>query len=260
MIKTLIFDFGGVIATISRDKAVAAFTRIGLNDADARLDKYHQSGIFQALEEGKLDEIGFRTELGRLCNRELSFEEVKKAWLGFFVEVPPAILKYLEELKKEYRILILSNTNPYVMSWACSTEFSSEGKPLTHYADRLYLSYQIGYTKPAPEIFRHLIDDSGICPEEALFVDDGASNVKKRRRIRFPYILSGKRQRLAFRPLGSSATTRVKTRFDSKSRKASFPDKTQESSRAHARPDMTSISIAAHHREESGFPPLYRQE
>ena len=36
MIKTLIFDFGGVIATISRDKAVAAFTRIGLNDADAR--------------------------------------------------------------------------------------------------------------------------------------------------------------------------------------------------------------------------------
>ena len=179
MVKTLIFDFGGVIATISRDKAVAAFTRIGLNDADARLDKYHQSGIFQALEEGKLDEIGFRTELGRLCNRELSFEEVKKAWLGFFVEVPPAILKYLEELKKEYRILILSNTNPYVMSWACSTEFSSERKPLTHYADRLYLSYQIGYTKPAPEIFRHLIDDSGICPEEALFVDDGASNVKK---------------------------------------------------------------------------------
>ena len=65
------------------------------------------------------------------------------------------------------------------MSWACSTEFSSEGKPLTHYADRLYLSYQIGYTKPAPEIFRHLIDDSRICPEETLFVDDGASNVKK---------------------------------------------------------------------------------
>ncbi len=185
MIKTLIFDFGGVIATISRDKAVAAFTRIGLNDADSRLDKYHQSGIFQALEEGKLDETGFRAELGRLCNRELSFEEVKKAWLGFFVEVPPAILKYLEELKKEYRILILSNTNPYVMSWACSTDFSAEGKPLTHYADRLYLSYQIGYTKPAAEIFRHLIDDSGIRPEETLFVDDGASNVKKREEFGF---------------------------------------------------------------------------
>ena len=178
MIKTLIFDFGGVIATISRDKAVAAFTRIGLNDADARLDKYHQSGIFQALEEGKLDEIGFRTELGRLCNRELSFEEVKKAWLGFFVEVPPAILKYLEELKKEYRILILSNTNPYVMSWACSPEFSSQGKSLADYCDKLYLSYQLGCTKPDKGIFYHMLEDSGMVPSETLFVDDGDSNVR----------------------------------------------------------------------------------
>ena len=178
MIKTLIFDFGGVIATISRDKAVAAFTRIGLNDADDRLDKYHQSGIFQALEEGKLDEIGFRTELGRLCNRELSFEEVKKAWLGFFVEVPPAILKYLEELKKEYRILILSNTNPYVMSWACSPEFSSQGKSLADYCDKLYLSYQLGCTKPDKGIFYHMLEDSGMVPSETLFVDDGDSNVR----------------------------------------------------------------------------------
>ena len=52
MIKTLIFDFGGVIATISRDKAVAAFTRIGLNDADARLDKYHQSEYFKHWKKG----------------------------------------------------------------------------------------------------------------------------------------------------------------------------------------------------------------
>ena len=130
MIKTLIFDFGGVIATIDRDRAVAAFARIGLADADARLDKYHQSGIFQELEEGKLDEAGFRAELSRLCGRELTFEEVKSAWLGFFVEVPTAILDYLETLKKRYRILILSNTNTYVMSWACSADFSPSGKSL----------------------------------------------------------------------------------------------------------------------------------
>ncbi len=185
MIKTLIFDFGGVIATIDRDRAVAAFAHIGLADADARLDKYHQSGIFQELEEGKLDEAGFRAELSRLCGRELTFEEVKSAWLGFFVEVPPAILDYIEELKKRYRIFILSNTNPYVMSWACSSDFTPSGKALTDYADRLYLSYRIGYTKPAPEIFRHLLDDSGIRPEEALFVDDGASNIARGKELGF---------------------------------------------------------------------------
>lgn len=50
MIKNIVFDFGGVIADISRDKAVRAFQELGLQDADTRLDKYHQTGIFQELE------------------------------------------------------------------------------------------------------------------------------------------------------------------------------------------------------------------
>lgn len=45
MIKNLIFDFGGVIAPISREQAVEAFRQLGVADADQRLDKYHQTGI-----------------------------------------------------------------------------------------------------------------------------------------------------------------------------------------------------------------------
>ena len=47
MIKNIVFDFGGVIADIDRDKAVQAFVKLGLKDAETRLDKYHQTGIFQ---------------------------------------------------------------------------------------------------------------------------------------------------------------------------------------------------------------------
>lgn len=60
MIKNIVFDFGGVIAPISRDRAVEAFIRLGLTDADTRLDKYHQTGIFQQLEEGKIDANTFQ--------------------------------------------------------------------------------------------------------------------------------------------------------------------------------------------------------
>ena len=72
MIKNIVFDFGGVIADIDRDKAVQAFVKLGLKDAETRLDKYHQTGIFQELEEGKLSADGFREKLGELCGRELS--------------------------------------------------------------------------------------------------------------------------------------------------------------------------------------------
>lgn len=177
MIKNIVFDFGGVIADISRNQAVQAFIELGLKDADTRLDKYHQTGIFQELEEGKLSADAYREELGRLCGRELTEAETRRAWLGFFVGVDSRKLEYLLELRKNYRVYILSNTNPFVMSWARSPEFSQAGKPLDDYCEKLYLSYQIGYTKPARQIFDFMVEDSGILPAETMFVDDGAANV-----------------------------------------------------------------------------------
>lgn len=94
MIKNIVFDFGGVIVDIDRDKAVQAFIKLGLTDADSRLDKYHQTGIFQELEEGKLSADEFRKQLGDLCGRELTMEETKQAWLGFFNEVDLRKLDY----------------------------------------------------------------------------------------------------------------------------------------------------------------------
>lgn len=178
MIKNIVFDFGGVIADIDRDKAVQAFIKLGLKDAETRLDKYHQTGIFQGLEEGKLSADEFREELGKLCGRSLSVEETRQAWLGFFTGVDLRKLDYILELGKSYRVYILSNTNPYVMSWACSPEFSSRGKSLADYCDKLYLSYQIGCTKPESEIFHHMLEDSGMIPSEILFVDDGGANIR----------------------------------------------------------------------------------
>ena len=63
------------------------------------------------------------------------------------------------------------------MSWACGPDFSSKKKPLNDYCDKLYLSYQVGHTKPAPEIFEFMVNDCNIIPSETLFVDDGASNI-----------------------------------------------------------------------------------
>lgn len=179
MIKNIVFDFGGVIAPISRDRAVEAFIRLGLTDADTRLDKYHQTGIFQQLEEGKIDANTFQERLGELCGRKLEWEETKEAWLGFFTGVNPDILTYLEDLRTRYRLFVLSNTNPYVIDWACSSQFFPSGKPLNEYFDKLYLSYKIGYTKPDNHIYDFMIKDASLIPSETLFVDDGPANIEK---------------------------------------------------------------------------------
>lgn len=183
MIKQVIFDFAGVITDLTWEGAVVSFTNAGLKNADKILDKYHQSGILQALEEGKMDTETFRKEFSMMCERELTQEEIKKAWMGYFNGLDERKLEYIENLRKEYKVYLLSNTNPYVMSWACSSEFSSKGKGLHEYFDKLYLSYEIGFTKPHEEIYKYMLKDGNMKPEESLFVDDGSSNVETAQRL-----------------------------------------------------------------------------
>lgn len=182
MIKQIIFDFAGVITDLTWEGAVASFSEIGLPQADKVLDKYHQNGIFQALEEGKMDTDTFRKELSKMCLRELQQSEIKKAWMGYFNGMDERKLEFILELRKKYKVYLLSNTNPYVMEWACSPAFASRGG-LNAYFDKLYLSYEIGYTKPHENIFKHLLDDAHINPNEALFVDDGLSNVEAAQKL-----------------------------------------------------------------------------
>ena len=59
-IKNVVFDFGGVIIDIDRDRAVKKFVEIGVKDADNLLDKYHQKGIFLEIEDGRIDAESFR--------------------------------------------------------------------------------------------------------------------------------------------------------------------------------------------------------
>ena len=178
MIKQVIFDFAGVITDLTWEGAVVSFSKIGLKNADKILDRYHQNGIFQALEEGKMDVETFRVELGAMCGRELSQNEIREAWLGYFNGLDERKLDFLEELRKEYKVYLLSNSNPYIMNWARSSEFSSKGKKLDEYFDKLYISYEIGYTKPDEGIYNFMIQDANLKPEESLFIDDGLGNVQ----------------------------------------------------------------------------------
>lgn len=178
MIKTIIFDLGGVVLTIDQSQAISRFKEIGLKDAEKWLDAYTQQGIFGDLEGGKITAEDFRLKLSEVVGRELSHEECLYGWKGYCKEVPMRNLKALLKLRAEgYRVILLSNTNPYMMEWARSNDFSGDGHPLDFYLDKLYLSYEMKIMKPDQEIFRRVLMSEKIFPEESLFVDDGARNV-----------------------------------------------------------------------------------
>jgi HAD superfamily hydrolase (TIGR01509 family) len=186
VIKNIVFDLGGVIMTLDPAEALRRFKALGLSDAERYLDAYTQSGIFGNLEEGKITAEDFRSKLSSLTGHELTFDECKHAWLGYRKDVPQRNLDLLKELRaKDYRLILLSNTNPFMMDWALSSEFDGKGSSLNDYFDALYLSYRLGIMKPAPDFFRQVLDYENILPEETLFVDDGPRNVEAAGKLGF---------------------------------------------------------------------------
>ena len=178
MIKNIIFDFGGVIVTLDHQEAVRRFAALGLKDAAKALDPYTQGGIFGELEEGKIGADEFVSQLGNLCGRSLTYEECYHAWHGYHKELPERNLKALRGLVENgYRLIMLSNTNPFMMQWARSSAFDGHGHPVDDYFDSVYVSYKMGMMKPNPMFFKTVLEREGIVPEETLFVDDGPRNV-----------------------------------------------------------------------------------
>ena len=178
MIKNIIFDLGGVIMTLDHPEAVRRFKALGLANAEEQLDAYTQTGIFGDLEHGKITAEDFIREISKQVGHEVSYEACRHAWLGYCKEVPARNLTVLQELRsKGYRVILLSNTNSFMMSWVMSDEFDGQGHPLSYYMDACYCSYQLGVMKPDETFFRKVMMSEQILPSETLFVDDGPRNV-----------------------------------------------------------------------------------
>lgn len=177
MIKTVILDMGGVVITIDHDEALNRFKNLGLTDAENILNPYTQGGIFGALEEGKMSEEDYRQALEKMVGKKLTYEEIQHCWLGYMKEVPAKKLATIQKLREEgYRVILLSNTNPYVTAWTDSENFSGDGHTIQSYFDALYRSYEVKYMKPDENFFRYVLSQEKILPEDALFVDDGPRN------------------------------------------------------------------------------------
>lgn len=159
------------------ESVLRAFREMGVDNISDYINLYRQNGLFLDLEDGTKDKEEFNEALRAMTGRNIPDKAIASAWLAIVERVDPNKLLYLEELRKKYRLYLLSNINPHVFEWAETPAFSELGQPIHHYFDKMFASYQLKMTKPSREIFEHVLRTAGIKAEETLFVDDGAKNV-----------------------------------------------------------------------------------
>lgn len=82
-----------------------------------------------------------------------------------------------------------------MMTYMKNGVFRKQGLTIDAYFDRLFLSYEMGLVKPGAEIFRRMIESSGIVPSQTLFIDDSQANVDTGEGLRIRYLSGGPERR-----------------------------------------------------------------
>ncbi len=198
-ITTLLFDFGGVLVDLDKQLCINAFAKLGIKNVDSLISKFTQSGLFLSLEKGDISGNEFRDELRKLTVEKLSDEQIDTAWNSFLISIPEYKLEMLEELRKKYRILMLSNTNEIHFEQVAKSEFRKKGLNLNDYFDKCYLSYELGMAKPNKDIYLHILETEKISANQILFIDDGEVNIKIAKELGFETYLAKDHE--DFRPI-----------------------------------------------------------
>ncbi len=176
-IRNLLFDLGGVIINLDRQRCVDALTALGDEKADEMLDLSVQRGTLMDLEEGKISPSDFFKRMRQKIGKAVSDEEIVHALNELLIGIPLDRLTLLRKLRQRFNVMMLINTNPIMFDTKIAECFAQEGLSITDYFDDVYLSYRLKFCKPDIAIFKKVIELSRIVPQETLFFDDSQKNL-----------------------------------------------------------------------------------
>lgn len=178
-IKNIIFDLGDVIIPIDLRAPIRNFAVLsGMSESEVE-SLWQEHGLTVQYETGLIDDAGFREHVRRLLKNDSWADEViDTAWNTVLLDLPVERVKRIQELEGQYRLFLLSNTSAIHIDGVRKI-FAELGQPsLEELFEKVYYSYEVKLAKPSPEIYRHVLETSGLVAEETLFLDDNPHNIR----------------------------------------------------------------------------------
>lgn len=175
---------------IRRQRCADAFAALGMPDTGRLLgDDYAQVGDFMRLESGQISPEDFREIVKSMIPRQVSDAQIDHALNQFLIGIPCHRLASLRELRKRFRVYLLSNTNPIMWYSKIADEFRQERLTIDDYFDGIVTSFEAHVAKPDAAIFIYAAEKFGIKPQETLFIDDSPVNLSAAEALGFQTLL-----------------------------------------------------------------------
>ncbi len=163
MIKAIIFDFAGVIATES------FMIWLSENIPDFNNKKQIYLDLSYQVDSGKISAAEFSRILGKDTGKN-----PEDVWPEIFslITINPSMIQLLKKLRKNYKIGLLTN---HITEWITHTITSHN---LAVYFDEIVISSKEKVIKPDSKIFHIMLERLGVKPSESVFIDDRQINVE----------------------------------------------------------------------------------
>lgn len=177
-IKNIIFDLGGVIINLSVEKTHEAFASLSGLTVQVVKELVHQSAFFHEYEKGLISDMEFRNHLRELLKLNVADHQLDLAWNAMLLDIPLNRIRLFEQLKGQFSLFLLSNTNNIHLQSFNKQVFQLTGFPsLDHYFHNAYYSHLINMKKPDVEIYEYVLSNSNLHPQETIFLYDNLDNL-----------------------------------------------------------------------------------
>jgi|TARA_B110000914_G_scaffold101196_1_gene88892 HAD superfamily hydrolase (TIGR01509 family) len=171
-IKVIFFDIGGVLLDIHPDKMFNCISSITDVSFEKVKSSFPEEG-HDIYEKGQMtNQEWFQTFKIALSNNSyLTENKFWDAW-AMILGKETKVIDILSDLKKYYKVWLLSNTNPKHISDELDSKYV-----FPHLVDGAIYSYNVGLRKPNKEIYLKACELAEVKPKESVFIDDLSENI-----------------------------------------------------------------------------------
>lgn len=166
--SAIVFDLGNVLIPFDYQIMIRRLDAVKEGLGKRFMEHYRLNySIHRSFERGDIKEDDFLEIMLESCERAINRDTFCRYYSEIFTE-NKEVTALLPELKKNYKLVLLSNTN------GIHREYGYKHYEFFKYFDKLILSHEIGAVKPEPEIYKAVEYFTGLPAGEHVFIDDVA--------------------------------------------------------------------------------------
>lgn len=176
-VKAIIFDLGNVLVHIHPDRAMGALADRCAQPVE-RVRQLFLSGIHLQFMAGALTGRQFYQRVRTRLNCPISEQQFREIWALVIGDPKPGMAGLVEKLhERGYDLALCSNTDPW--HW----DLARQRCPFFQRFSHFFLSFELGLLKPDRRIFEQVLNRLQLAPEQVVFIDDTAENVRAAREV-----------------------------------------------------------------------------